>query len=37
MKKVTLNNNVEMPIKSLFPSKRDPEMVKRFANWKFDI
>jgi 2,5-diketo-D-gluconate reductase A len=23
--------------KSLFPSKRDPEMVKRFANWKFDI
>jgi len=23
--------------KSLIPSKRDPEMVKRFANWKFDI
>ncbi len=22
---------------SLIPSKRNPEMVKRFANWKFDI
>lgn len=23
--------------KSLFPSKNDPEVVKRFANWKLDI
>ena len=23
--------------KSLIPSKRNPEMVKRFANWKFNI